>query len=175
MEKNIAREVPFIVLRLYLGHSNASLGKLMKMCGNSISCGSLTNRSLIALFFAVLECLFSFDRASGKNHFQIKLARSCELPYLWTVIFYASPCVRRRWLHNRKWRINIWGDQTHRPNDCAVNSEFRSGVPGRHTTNVNKLRLKSNYVSETPAKRPSIAVWARVMRAKVSWITLEGN
>lgn len=76
---------------LFWGRTSAtlmlSLGKLMKMCGNSISCESLTNHSLIAPFFAVPECLFSFDEASGKNHFQIKLPRSCELSYLWTAIF----------------------------------------------------------------------------------------
>lgn len=79
-------------LLLFWGRTSAtlmlSLGKLMKMCGSSISCESLTNHSLIAPFFAVEpECLFSFDEASGKNHFQIKLPRSCELPYLWTAIF----------------------------------------------------------------------------------------
>lgn len=82
--KNTAREVPFIVLRPYLGHSNAFAWKINENVWqfSSISCESLTNHSLIAPFFAVSECLFSFDEASGKNHFQIKLPRSCELPYL---------------------------------------------------------------------------------------------
>lgn len=105
-----------------------SFGKLMKMCGVFISCESPTNHTLIAPFFVVL--------LGEKNHFHIKLTRSCEVHHLWT--FYSRPSLPfPQWLYNRKWRINIWDDQTQQT--VAINYEQLS----KHAVNSPRLPFDS--------------------------------
>lgn len=152
--KNIAREVPFIVLRPYLGHSNAFAWKINENVWQFHLMWKPHEPQFNCSILCGAGMLFFIRRSEWQKPLSDQAASSVRTFLFMNCHFYASPCERRQWLHNRKWRINIWGDQTHRPIVQSIPG-FASALPDRHTTNVNKLLLKSNYVSETPAKRLS--------------------
>lgn len=111
-----------------------SLGKLMKMCGIFISCESLRNRNLIAPFSSVVLVVPFFCSGSRREK---------------TTSFQADSSVRSspfmdffsrflpQWLYNRKWRINIWGDQT----EQTVCNQLKYS---KHAVNSARFSLENN-------------------------------
>lgn len=127
--KNMAREVPFIVLRPYLGHSNAFAWKInenvwqfhlmWKPHEPQFNCSILCGGAGMPFFIR---------RSEWQKPLSDQAASFVRTSLFMNCYFYASPCERRQWLHNRKWRINIWGDQTHRPMVQSIPS-FGSAFP----------------------------------------------
>ena len=129
-----------------------SFGKLMKMWGSFSSCESLTNHNLIAPSFVVLDCFFysllavaeTRRQKQKKSHFQI--IRAKFFFHLWAFSFSYLALWFQKWLHNRKWRINIWGVQTEKR--IVQSILFRFATIRQYTSSSNKLLSKSNYVNE---------------------------
>lgn len=117
----------FIVSSLccYIRTLMLSLGKLMKMCGIFISCESLTNRNLIAPFFAVLD----FFLPGSEKKLTTTSVSSWLVRAKFTIyrFFLLSRLSFPQWLRNRKWRINIWDDQIQPTTDALhLQAQFTS-------------------------------------------------